>query len=161
MGARMPSAVSRLCAGVAALAAALATSNARAEIKFCNQFAYKVFVAIAYPQDDGSWISRGWMSLENGECSLFDTALRLQTFYYRGESVDYRTAGRSVKMVWGAGKKFAIWENDNFNYWNAQDRVLKSTLVDFSKGADSIGEGASITVTLGPDNKSTTTISTK
>jgi hypothetical protein len=28
-------------------------------------------------------------------------------------------------------------------------------------GVDSIGEGASITVTLGPDNKSTTTISTK
>ena len=153
-------AVLRSCCLLAAIAVWAAPSSAQAEIKFCNKFPHVVYAAMAYPQDEGSWISRGWLALETGECSLFDTALRVRTFYYRGESVAYRDGGKSVKSNWGSGMKFAILESGNFNYWNAQTKILNSSLADFSKAADTIGEGVSITITFEADGRSSTTIST-
>ena len=76
----------------AVLACLLAGPSARADITFCNEFPQLVYVAMAYPQNGGSWISRGWISHKTGECSLFDPALRVKTFYYRGESAAYRGA---------------------------------------------------------------------
>jgi uncharacterized membrane protein len=152
--------MSKSCRWVITLAIVFAASAARAEIKFCNEFPYKVYIAIAYPQTADSWLSRGWMSLEKGDCSVFDYALKPSAFYYRAESVDYRDAGKKVKMVWGTGRKFAIWENDNFNYWGAQERVLKSTLEEFTQGVESMGDDSSITVTFQPEGKVTKTIST-
>jgi len=131
----------------------LATSAAKAEIVFCNKFPHVVFVAIAYPQDGGSWLSRGWMSLNTGDCSAFDTALRVKTFYFRGESEWFRSGGRRTKNSWGRGRKFAIWENSNFNYWNAQERVLKSTLAEFTQGPETQGEAVSATVTFDEEGK--------
>ena len=40
----------------------LAASSAKANIVFCNEFPAEVWVAIAYQQEDGSWLSRGWLS---------------------------------------------------------------------------------------------------
>jgi hypothetical protein len=49
--------------------------------------------------------------------------------------------------------KFAILENGNFNYWNAQNKVLNSSLAEFTKGVD-IDEGAAtVTVTFQADGK--------
>jgi hypothetical protein len=135
----------------------LAASGAKADLTFCNKFAHTIFVAIAYPQDDQSWISRGWLDIDTGNCAKFDTALRLKTFYYRGESATYRNPeGQNVSRVWGSGGKFSIWENDNFNYWNAQKQVLKASLADFSLGGDALADGAVITVTFEADGKFTT-----
>jgi uncharacterized membrane protein len=91
----------------AVLACLLAGPSARADITFCNQFPHLVYVAMAYPQNGGSWISRGWISLKTGECSLFDPALRVKTFYYRGESAAYRGAsGKKVKKQLGFRQEF-------------------------------------------------------
>jgi hypothetical protein len=145
-----------------ALAFVMATPGAHANINFCNKFAYKIYVAIAYPQGDDHWLSRGWMSLEPGDCGGFDNALRVSTFYYRVESVVYRnSAGRNSKAAWGSGgRQFAIWENDNFNYWNAEKRVLNSTLADFSLSTNDIPDGAEVTVTIGPDVAARTDVTT-
>ena len=150
-------------AAFALVAAGLgATTGARADIQFCNKFPQKVFVAIAYSQSDGaSWISRGWLELSTGDCDVFDSALRPSAIYYRAESVPYRgPQGSQIKRVWGTpGHQFAIWENDNFNYWNAQQQVLNSTLADFTQISETLAADASVTVTLEADGiHATTTI---
>jgi hypothetical protein len=148
--------LSKLCGCVAGLACLLPISSAKAEIKFCNQFPHVVYVAIAYPQDGGSWLSRGWMSLVTGQCSVFDSALRVKTFYYRAESATYRNGSRRIKTSWGAGRKFAIWEDSNFNYWNAAERVLKSTMAEFTQGPETTGDAVSATVTFDAEGKGST-----
>jgi hypothetical protein len=152
-------AVSKLAAFVVAAICLGAPTGAQAGIEFCSNFPYKLFVAIAYSQDDQFWISRGWLELDNGDCSEFDASLQPATIYYRGESVSYRNAqGASISTVWSnPGHKFAIWEKDNFNYWNASEKVLNATLVDFSLAAERIEPGASITVTFEADGVHTTT----
>jgi hypothetical protein len=147
-------------AAIALVAVGLgAATGARAEIQFCNNFPQKVYVAIAYPQSDQSWISRGWLEIDTGNCAEFDSALHPSTLYYRGESVPYHNArGASVTNVWSApGRQYAIWEKDNFNYWNAQERVLNSTLEDFSLAGDGLAADASVTVTFEQDGIHTTT----
>jgi len=136
-----------------------ATTGARAEIQFCNKFPQNVFVAIAYSQDDQSWISRGWLEIDAGDCAEFDSALHPSTIYYRGQSAPYRNAsGASVTRGWSnSARQFAIWEKDNFNYWNAQQRVLKSTLADFSLLGEGLAADASVSVTFEQDGVHTTT----
>jgi hypothetical protein len=147
--------------GLIAAVCLLGASGARAEITeiiFCNKFGHDVWIAIAYPQTGGSFISRGWMSLSDGQCVPFDTALRVTTFYFRGESVRYRdTDGRNKRFFWGKGEKFAIWEDSNFQYYDAQKRVLKSTLAEFTQGPVASGGDVSSTVTFTPDGSQTTT----
>ena len=146
-------AMAKLCGYAVGLVILLAGASAQAKIKFCSEFPHTVFVAIAYPQDGGSWLSRGWMSLNTGECSVFDSALRVKTFYYRAESAPYRSGSRRIKTSWGAGRKFAIWEASNFNYWNAAERVLKSTLAEFSQGPQTSEDAVSATVTFDAEGK--------
>ena len=143
--------------GTAVVAWLLVPATADAAIIFCNKFAHEVYVAIAYPQDNGLWMTRGWLSLDTGDCSTFDTAIHVKEFWYRGASVSYRNAaGTSVRMVWGNKRKFAIWENDNFQYWNAEKQVLNSTLANFSQGASSISGDVSVTVTFNANGTSIT-----
>ena len=80
------------------LACLLANPSARADIIFCNNFPHLIYIAIAYPQDDGSWITRGWLNVDTGQCSEFDSALRVKTFYYRAESVPFRAGGHQVTI---------------------------------------------------------------
>lgn len=153
----------RTTLGACAIAAAtlLASSSARADIIFCNKFPHLLYVAIAYPQTDGSdsWISRGWLNVDTGDCAEFDTALHVKTLYYRAESVSYRDGGHSLRTVWGGGgdAQFAIWENDNFNFWNAQTRVLRSTLVTFTKVGETTGEALAVRMTFEADGIHVTT----
>jgi hypothetical protein len=151
--------MSRLAAFALVAVGLGATTGARAEIQFCNKFPQKVYVAIAYPQDDQSWISRGWLEIDTGGCAEFDSALHPSTIYYRGESAPYRNAqGVSVTTVWSKpGHQYAIWEKDNFNYWNAQQRVLNSTLADFSLLGEGLAADASVSVTFEQDGIHTTT----
>jgi uncharacterized membrane protein len=133
-----------LCGGAAALTGLLASPAAKADIQFCNNFPHLIYVAMAYPQYGGSLISRGWISIKTGERSLFDPALRVKTFYYRAESEDYRDGGRKVKMNWDSGKRFAIRESGNFNYWDAQQKVPDSSLADFTNAEETtIGDSIS------------------
>jgi uncharacterized membrane protein len=139
-----------------------AVSSARADIIFCNNFPHLAYVAIAYPQSDGSgsWVSRGWLNVDTGTCAEFDTALHVKTLYYRGESVSYQQGGKSEKTVWGGNgdAKFAIWENDNFNFWNAQTNALKSSLVVFTQvNATTTGDALSVRVTFEADGIHVTT----
>lgn len=137
--------------GLAALACLLGFSSigAKADIVFCNKSNFKlIYVAIAYPQSDGSFLSRGWMSVSEGECDSFDTALRVKSLWFRGESQWVRQGRRRTREIWGKGRAFAIWENDNFQYYNAQERVLKSTLENFSLAGEVADGELDVTVTF-------------
>ena len=145
--------LSTLRIGVGALIATvwlLGAGSAKAEITFCNEFDREIYVAIAYEQTGGSFLSRGWMNLMPGDCSQFDSAIRVKTFYYRAESVSYREKGQTKRYVWGDGSKdqFAVWDKDNFQYYDARKRVLKSTLKDFSQAPESSTDDLSVKVTF-------------
>jgi uncharacterized membrane protein len=130
---------SKLFVCVAGVVCLLPISTVKADIIFYNEFPHVVYVAMAYPQNGGTWVSGGWLNLNTGQCLLFDPALHVKIFYYRGESENYREAGNAVRFNWGNKKKFAIWENYNFNYWGAQEKVLNSSLADFSQGPETDG----------------------
>ena len=79
------------------------------EISFCNEFPHKLYIAIAYLQTDvNNYLSRGWLEVETGKCYVFDTAIRVPSFYYRAESETYRDGKHRVKMEWGNDKQFAV-----------------------------------------------------
>jgi uncharacterized membrane protein len=144
-----------LCSG-AALTFLAAMSSAHADIVFCNEFPQSVFVAIAYPQTGGSWLSRGWLEVPTGQCYPFDTAIRVKTFYFRGLTNVYRNAAHQhVRNLWGKGRDFAVWEPDNFQYYNAEERVLKSTLEPFTQGPETDGDSVSAKVTFPADGGGT------
>ncbi|CAN5265646.1 hypothetical protein BH10PSE9_BH10PSE9_09040 [soil metagenome] len=128
----------------------IAASPASAVVTFCNDFQHAIWVAIAYPQKDGSFLSRGWLALDPQHCGPFDTALKLNALYYRAESVTYKDAkGKKVRYSWGKDRKFALWEDDNFNYWGAEAKVLNSRLELFSAGTTTDDEdGLDITLTF-------------
>jgi hypothetical protein len=150
--------VSKIVSLLAAVVIACSASNARADIVFCNKFAATVFVAIAYPQDNGAWMSRGWLELATGECRPFDTAIQVTALYYRGVSASFKDAsGQQLRIVWGGPRKFATWVPDNFEYWDAEHQVLKSSLQGYTAVAESIVGTPAITVTFEADGKHTTT----
>ena len=93
----MTASISKGAAIAAAAALLLAASRADAEFVFCNKFPHLVYVAIAYPQTDGSnsWVSRGWLNIDSGNCAEFDTPLHVTALYYRAESDTYRDQGHS------------------------------------------------------------------
>jgi len=150
---------------VAAIAAAsfgAASANASASLTFCNDFPHTVFVALAYLQDSGSWLSRGWLEVHTGECLPFDSAIRVTSFYYRGESEAYQSGGKKVWTSWGdKGRMFATWEDDNFQYYGAENRVLKSSLKGYEQGMDIPQEDYDVTVTFKADGGSGETGRTK
>lgn len=134
-----------------AIAFTICTTAAQATITFCNKVEHVVNVAIAYPQSNGSFISRGWLSLSPGECAPFDTALHVATFYFRAETPFYRNqAGHVTRDFWGKGRKFAMWENDNYQYYNAEHQVLRSALQEFTQGPENSNGDVSTTVTFTP-----------
>ncbi len=130
----------------------LAAPCARAqtgEISFCNEFPHKIFVAIAYLQTDvNNYLSRGWLEVETGKCYVFDTAIRVPTFYYRAESETYREGKRKFKMNWGDEKQFAV-RDANFQSYNAEKAYSGMHMVSFSKAPESRGGGPiTVIVTL-------------
>ena len=138
----------------------LAAPCARAqtgEISFCNEFPHKIFVAIAYLQTDvNNYLSRGWLEVETGKCYVFDTAIRVPTFYYRAESETYREGKRKFKMNWGDEKQFAV-RDANFQSYNAEKAYSGMHMVSFSKAPES-RDGGPITVIVTLTEKGTTTV---
>ena len=94
-----------------ALTVLLAAPNAFAgegEITFCNEFPHRVSIAIAYLQTDvNNHLTRGWLNVGTGKCYVFDTAIRVNTFYCRAESETYKDGKDKVKMNWGNETDFA------------------------------------------------------
>jgi hypothetical protein len=128
------------------------------EISFCNNFPHTVHIAIAYLQTDvNNHLSRGWLNVGTGKCYVFDTAVRVQTFYYRAESDPYKEGKDKVKMNWGKGQKFAI-RDGGFQIYGAEKASSGSKLVEFSKGPVSAGAPLTAIVTFNADGTSTTTV---
>jgi uncharacterized membrane protein len=141
-----------------AVPAALA---AEGEITFCNEFPHKVYVAIAYLQTDyNNHISRGWLHVETGKCYAFDTAIRVQTFYYHAESEPYKDGKKKVKWNWGGGTQFAV-RDGNFQSYNAEKKYSGMRFVEFSKGPESSGGPLTCTVTFLEDGRSMTVVPNK
>ena len=91
----------------------------------------------------------------NGKCFSFDTAIKVNSFYYRAESKPYKEGRNTVTTSWGNEKTFAIFEDANLQYWGADRKVLNSSLAKFSKGAKTDGP-VTATVTFEADGKFTT-----
>jgi hypothetical protein len=67
--------------------------------------------------------------------------------------------GRTASILWGGrgDKKFAMLENSNFNFWQAQTRVLKSTLAGFTKIGETTADDLDVRFTFDADGVHTTT----
>ena len=128
------------------------------EITFCNEFPHKVYVAIAYLQTDvNNYLTRGWLDIETGKCYVFDTAIRVQTFYYHAESDSYKEGKNKVKMNWGKGQQFAV-RDTNFQSYNAEKKYSGMYLAEFSQGPVSTGGPLTTTVTFTADGRSLTVV---
>jgi hypothetical protein len=128
------------------------------EISFCNNFPQPVHIAIAYLQTDvNNHLSRGWLNVGTGKCYVFDTAIKVQTFYYRAESDPYKDGKDQVKMNWGKGQQFAV-RDGSFQSYNAEKAYSGMKLVEFSKGPVSTGGPVTAIVTFNADGTSTTTV---
>ncbi len=138
----------------------LALHPARAdegEISFCNDFPHTLYIAIAYEEYEDNYISRGWLEVETGKCYVFDTAIRVKSFYYRAESETYRDGKHKVKMLWGNDRKFAI-RDANFQSYNADKAYSGMRLAGFAKGVELSGGPLTAIVTFTETGGSTITI---
>jgi uncharacterized membrane protein len=106
------------------------------QISFCNEFPHTLYIAIAYEEYEDNYISRGWLEVENGKCYVFDTAIRVKSFYYHAESESYREGKHRVKMLWGKDRKFAV-RDANFQSYNADKAYSGMRLAGFTLGAES------------------------
>ncbi len=117
----------------------LPATHARAgtgDITFCNEFPHTLFIALAYSQADvNNYLSRGWLEIDTGKCYIFDTAIRVPTFYFRAESEPYKDGKHKVTMSWGDDKNFAV-RNANFQSYNAEKAYSGMKLVGFNKGPE-------------------------
>ncbi|MGH6749016.1 MAG: DUF1036 domain-containing protein [Methyloceanibacter sp.] len=142
---------SRLISAVLASFVLIAAPCARAgngDVSFCNEFPHKLYIAIAYLETDvNNYLSRGWLEVETGKCYIFDTAIRVPTFYYRAESETYRDGKHKVKMEWGNDKQFAV-RDANFQSYNAEKAYSGMRLAGFSKAPDSEGSPITAIVTF-------------
>jgi hypothetical protein len=149
----MAACATRIASRLAALCLLAAPAPASALVTFCNEFGHAIWIAIAYPQSNETWVSRGWLALNKGECAPFDTALKLHAIYFRAESVEFKDArGKRVRQTWGKDRAFAIWEDDNFNYWDADKKVLNSRLEPFVAGPTTTdADGLAVIITIQAD----------
>jgi uncharacterized membrane protein len=152
------SALGAMLLATSVLIAAPAAFAGEGEITFCNEFPHKVYVAIAYLQTDvNNYLSRGWLHADTGKCYVFDTAIRVPTFYYHAESDTYRDGKDKVKMKWGNDKQFAV-RDAHFQSYNAEKKYSGMYFAEFSKGPESEGAPVTTTVTFLADGRSMTTL---
>jgi hypothetical protein len=137
------------------LAASIATAKADfTPISFCNNFKQRLYIALAYQQDDSSWISRGWLEVQPGTCRVFDSAIHLVKFYWRAESAWYvdSSSGKKSRTLWGdkGRMKFAIVESAHFNLYQATAPDSRSQLAGFIEepGAPVIFHGIELGATI-------------
>jgi len=90
----------------------VAAAPAKAGLKFCNKSNQgTVYIALAYPADETSWTTKGWLTLEQGKCGNFiEDKLTNRYFYYFAESdKDYS---------WKGTHPFCV-SSKRFNFANA------------------------------------------
>ena len=58
------------------------------------------------------------------------------------------SSGGKVHDFWGQGKSFAMWEDNNFQYYDAANEVLNSTLKPFTRGPEGLTDSSKVTVTF-------------
>ena len=152
---------STLIGALASIALLLPASHARAgtgDITFCNEFPHTLFIALAYSQADvNNYLSRGWLEIETGKCYIFDTAIRVPTFYFHAESEPYKDGKHKVTMSWGDDKKFAV-RDANFQSYNAEKAYSGMKLVGFNKGPESSGAPITAIITFTATGGSTITV---
>ena len=139
---------------------------AKADVKFCNDFARTVFVAVAYQQADGSWHARGWLNVPNGQCSEFyKPELHIRRLVYRGETDDYTENGQQHRYVWGdkGTRKLAVIDA-GFDWDHAdslQGKPRDAHLAGFSEpNVTAIDSDLSITLEFKGDGSTEWTVST-
>jgi uncharacterized membrane protein len=69
------------CPFAAAVAAALASTAARADFRLCNNTAVRVSVSLAYT-DGQKWLQEGWWNLKAGACETLLRGPLAAEFYY-------------------------------------------------------------------------------
>jgi uncharacterized membrane protein len=158
---------SALGAMLLALSVPLAAPKAVAgegEITFCNEFPHKVYVAIAYPQAYAPnvvwYLARGWLHIATGRCVVFDTAIRVRTFYYHAESEPYKEGKKKIVWKWGADKQFAV-RDAHFHFYDAERKFSGMYFAEFSKGPESADGPLTCTVKFLEDGRSMTIVPNK
>lgn len=153
----------RRWASAAVFFCALATPGFAADITVCNEFPRPVFMAFAWQDQNGVWISRGWRKVETRACETdpFNlSGLKLRSFYFRGET-DWYGVGRGSrrKNSWGkGGKDFAVRDNV-FQFANADRDRRGARFVPFSSSAKSTSGPVNVRITIDRDGKGTTQVS--
>lgn len=126
--ARMRSAVGGSLVAIAALGATslLCPPKAHAWLKICNYSTEpRVYVTVAFFDSD-SWQSRGWWTIENGNCATVVGGGRLANRYYY-----FRAEGQSG-VVWGQGSSFCTLPS-RFTLYNASRKCRNGTFKQFSR----------------------------
>ena len=146
---RLPTGAALL--GLAAVTAVQPVQAGEGEITFCNEFPHKIYVAMAYLQTDvNNHLTRGWLDIDTGKCYVFDTALRVSSFYYHAESDSYKDGKNKVKMNWGKGTQFAV-RDANFQAYNAEKKWSGMYFAQFTQGPVSTGAPLTAIVTFKED----------
>ncbi len=151
---------------VAAALLVLLPATSQAYVRFCNDFAQTVFVAVAYQTGHGNWYARGWLSVPNGQCSEFNNPpMHVATFLYRAETDDYVDNGHKVRETWGDRGKRSFAVTDSGFAWDHADSpngkpsdARMAGFVDTNATADDGDLKA--TITFGADASNDLTIST-
>jgi Protein of unknown function (DUF1036) len=142
----------RCCRIAIAIIGVLAPIAAKADVRFCNDYAQTIFIAIAYQQEGiAGWHAKGWLSVTTGQCSEYSHPPEHVTkMTYRAETDDYANNGQQVRETWGdkGARKFAV-SDPGFDWDNAESlqgkpsgaRLAGFTDTTFS-GDDSVNDPA-------------------
>lgn len=114
---------------LALLLLAMSGSQALAAIKFCNNFEHQVQFAVAF-QDQGGWVSEGWISVAPNACQTDSKHADLTEFYWRGETDWIKTKGGRTQWSWGKDRQFSV-KDGSFAFKNSDQKLKGAHLVGF------------------------------
>ena len=105
------------------VAAALHPAPAQANLNICNDSGEKIWVAIAYhDRDAGNWVSRGWWTIDSGECKTPLGGNLTNQYYY--------LFGDGDQHYWSGNHSFCVDSNNAFSL-NQADTTCDYTTKDF------------------------------
>lgn len=102
---------------LAALALMLATTEARADFRMCNNTAGRVGIAIGYKDGDG-WTTEGWWNLASRNCETLLKGALVARFYYV-YAIDYDRGGE-----W-SGQAFMCTREKEFTIRGTEDCLAR------------------------------------
>ncbi|NJP11045.1 MAG: DUF1036 domain-containing protein [Leptolyngbyaceae cyanobacterium RU_5_1] len=96
------------------------TSPAGGGLGFCNRSKQgKVYVAIAYPVEQGNWQTEGWLNLEEDECGTIVQGKLANRYYYFLAEADNGYA-------WKGTHKFCVSSTSSFVFKHADKQCQGS-----------------------------------